>query len=73
MLADFESELELLAFPNGRYDEQVDALLLFLDWYQEGRYYLTPKSFSMPIIFPAHGTFPGICRTGVRPVRLTPA
>ena len=52
MLADFESELELLAFPNGRYDEQVDALLLFLDWYQEGRYYLTPKSFSMPIIFP---------------------
>lgn len=29
-LADFESEL--LAFPNGRYDDQVDALLLLLDW-----------------------------------------
>ena len=30
-LADFENEL--LAFPSGRYDDQVDALLLFLDWF----------------------------------------
>jgi phage terminase large subunit-like protein len=30
-LADFETEL--LAFPNGRYDDHVDALLLFLDWF----------------------------------------
>jgi predicted phage terminase large subunit-like protein len=30
-LADFESEL--LSFPNGRYDDQVDALMLFLDWF----------------------------------------
>jgi phage terminase large subunit-like protein len=32
-LADFESEL--LAFPSGRYDDQVDALMLFLDWFSE--------------------------------------
>ena len=32
-LADFEREL--LDFPNGPYDDQVDALLLFLDWFQE--------------------------------------
>jgi predicted phage terminase large subunit-like protein len=30
-LADFESEL--LAFPSGRYDDQIDALLLLLEWF----------------------------------------
>jgi hypothetical protein len=39
-LADFENEL--LAFPDGRYDDQVDALLLFLDWYAENERYLRP-------------------------------
>jgi len=32
-LADFESEL--LWFPSGRYDDQVDAFMLFLDWFSE--------------------------------------
>ena len=32
-LADFESEL--LSFPSGRYDDQVDAFMLFLDWFSE--------------------------------------
>jgi hypothetical protein len=32
-LADLEAEL--LAFPSGRYDDQVDALLLFLDWFAQ--------------------------------------
>jgi predicted phage terminase large subunit-like protein len=32
-MADLEDEL--LAFPNGRYDDQVDALLLFLDWFAQ--------------------------------------
>jgi predicted phage terminase large subunit-like protein len=37
-LADFESEL--LAFPTGRYDDQVDALMLFLDWFSENERYI---------------------------------
>lgn len=47
-LADFESEL--LAFPNGRNDDQVDALLLFLDWFSKNDYQLTPMTFPAPII-----------------------
>jgi len=39
-LADFENEL--LAFPYGGYDDQVDALLLFLDWFSENESYLNP-------------------------------
>ena len=53
-LADFENEL--LAFPNGRYDDQVDALLLFLDWYSKRENYLTPMSFPMPIIIRSERT-----------------
>jgi predicted phage terminase large subunit-like protein len=41
-LADFESEL--LSFPNGRYDDQVDALMLFLDWFSENEQYLIPPT-----------------------------
>jgi predicted phage terminase large subunit-like protein len=51
-LADFETEL--LAFPNGRYDDQVDALLLFLDWFSENEQYLAPVH-CMPIVFPLSG------------------
>jgi predicted phage terminase large subunit-like protein len=32
-LADFENEL--LSFPGGRYDDQVDAFMLFLDWFSQ--------------------------------------
>jgi predicted phage terminase large subunit-like protein len=39
-LADFESEL--LSFPNGRYDDQVDAFMLFLDWFSQNEQYFTP-------------------------------
>jgi predicted phage terminase large subunit-like protein len=39
-LAEFENEL--LAFPNGRYDDQVDALLLSLDWLVEHERNLAP-------------------------------
>ena len=46
-LADFENEL--LAFPHGRYDDQVDALMLFLDWYSGSEGWIEP-SFPMPII-----------------------
>ena len=47
-LADFEGEL--LAFPNGRYDDQVDALLLFLDWFSKTENYLMPLSFPIPFV-----------------------
>src|SRR5205807_9803566 len=39
-LADFENEL--LAFPYGRYDDQVDALLLFPHWYAQYEQYIYP-------------------------------
>jgi predicted phage terminase large subunit-like protein len=39
-LAEFETEL--LAFPSGRYDDQVDSLLQLLDWYSENEPNLNP-------------------------------
>jgi predicted phage terminase large subunit-like protein len=56
-LADFEGEL--LAFPNGRYDDQVDALLLFLDWFAKNEYYLMPSSFPIPFVFSRPRTYFG--------------
>jgi predicted phage terminase large subunit-like protein len=47
-LADFESEL--LAFPGGRYDDQVDALLLFLEWFAQNECRLQPMTPCAPII-----------------------
>jgi predicted phage terminase large subunit-like protein len=47
-LADFENEL--LAFPSGRYDDQVDALLLFLEWFAQHEQYLQPVVFCPPIL-----------------------
>ena len=47
-LADFENEL--LAFPDGRYDDQVDALLLFLEWFAQNEQYLQPIVFCEAII-----------------------
>jgi predicted phage terminase large subunit-like protein len=53
-LADFEAEL--LAFPSGRHDDQVDALLLFLDWFFESGKYLMPPKF---VVFTRPRCFPG--------------
>jgi predicted phage terminase large subunit-like protein len=47
-LAEFVSEL--LAFPNDRHDDQVDALLLFLDWLVEDERFLAPARFAAPVI-----------------------
>jgi predicted phage terminase large subunit-like protein len=47
-LADFENEL--LAFPSGRYDDQVDALLLFLDWFSKNEHCLRPPSYPMAFV-----------------------
>jgi predicted phage terminase large subunit-like protein len=56
-LADFESEL--LAFPNGRYDDQVDALMLCLDWFAKNEHCLPPSNWPIPILFsiPRPGPF----------------
>ena len=51
-LAEFESEL--LTFPYGRYDDQVDALLLVLEWLD----YLTSPPLVWPIIVTAPLRFP---------------
>jgi predicted phage terminase large subunit-like protein len=48
-LADFESEL--LAFPSGRYDDQVDALMLLLDWFAKNEHRLPPTSWPIPFVF----------------------
>jgi predicted phage terminase large subunit-like protein len=44
-LAEFESEL--LAFPNGRYDDQLDALLQTLDWLADNE-----RNLNVPIVAP---------------------
>ena len=56
-LADFENEL--LAFPSGRYDDQVDALMLCLDWFSKNQHRLPPSSWPAPIFFriPRPGPF----------------
>jgi predicted phage terminase large subunit-like protein len=55
-LADFENEL--LAFPDGRYDDQVDALLLFFDWFAANEQYLRPMVFCPPIIVRQENPWP---------------
>jgi predicted phage terminase large subunit-like protein len=55
-LADFEGEL--LAFPYGRYDDQVDALLLFLDWFAQHEQYIQPIIFNPPILVRLDNPFP---------------
>jgi predicted phage terminase large subunit-like protein len=56
-LADFENEL--LAFPNGRYDDQVDALMLTLDWFSKNEHCLPPTSWPIPFVFSRPRYFPG--------------
>ena len=55
-LADFEHEL--LAFPNGRHDDQVDALLLFLDWLSQNEYDLEIPIVKPIIIYGEPWNFP---------------
>ena len=56
-LADFENEL--LAFPSGRYDDQVDAVMLCLDWLSKNEHCLPPSDWPAPILFriPRPGPF----------------
>jgi hypothetical protein len=56
-LADFEGEL--FAFPSGRHDDQVDAMLLFLDWYTVSENLITPDLMIIRVPFPReHGDHP---------------
>jgi predicted phage terminase large subunit-like protein len=52
-LADFENEL--LAFPSGRHDDQVDALLLFLDWFPREEWAFRRPEIGLPIVFNGTG------------------
>jgi predicted phage terminase large subunit-like protein len=56
-LADFENEL--LAFPYGKHDDQVDAFMLFLDWFSENAAYIN-RSSSLPS--PSHAPIWGLSR-----------
>ena len=48
-LSDFESEL--LTFPVGRYDDQVDALVQLLEWFSHNRSNFD-LSIGMPVSIP---------------------
>jgi predicted phage terminase large subunit-like protein len=57
-LADFEREL--FAFPQGKHDDQVDALLQFLDWAAQNEQYGGIVGFAAPILVtapPSHTRF----------------
>jgi predicted phage terminase large subunit-like protein len=53
-LDDFKAEI--LAFPAGRHDDQVDALSQFLGWAEHG---CAPMFFAEPIIITRPRNFPG--------------
>jgi predicted phage terminase large subunit-like protein len=55
-LADFESEL--LGFPYARYDDQVDALLLVLEWFAENEQYIQPIIFCPPDLVRQDSSWP---------------
>jgi predicted phage terminase large subunit-like protein len=46
-------ETELLGFPNATHDDQVDALLLFLDWLPKARRYEVPDTIGLPYAGPS--------------------
>ena len=48
---------ELLAFPNGRHDDQVDSVSQFLFWWQRENFRLKVP-IVMPIIISRPRTFP---------------
>ena len=43
-----ELERELLGFPNARYDDQVDALLLALDYFARAKRFEIPMAIGLP-------------------------
>ena len=46
-----EFEFEILGFPGARHDDQVDALLLFLDWYAKRvRFQTLPEVPGLPFV-----------------------
>jgi predicted phage terminase large subunit-like protein len=47
-----EFERELLQFPSGRYDDQVDALLLALDYFVRAKRFETPMEIGLPYVGP---------------------
>jgi predicted phage terminase large subunit-like protein len=54
-LPDFENEL--LSFPSGRFDDQVDALLQFLEWFADNVWMFTPPVICGPTIVELENPF----------------
>src|SRR5262245_22886320 len=43
--------LELLAFPNGRHDDQVDSVSQFLNWAAKRKFLEQSRPLGLPIVF----------------------
>jgi hypothetical protein len=63
-MADAPAE-RVLVSPGGRYDDQVDALLLFLEWFAQNERYL-PANYLLPANYRSTGRVAAVGCPSVR-------